>query len=228
MIVSIHQPAYLPWLGYFEKIARADVFVYLDTVQFEKNSFINRNRIKTPQGPQWLTIPVLTKGHTEGTLRHTEVDDRQPWREKHLKSIAMNYRKAPYFGKYYPEMEKLLRFPENRLSELCWQQLQYWIADLGIKTRLVRASEMDVVSRKSDLVLDICVTLGATKYISGALGRGYLVESDFATAGIEVDYQDYHHPVYSQAHGDFSPYMSVLDLVLNMGPASTDVIMSGN
>ena len=94
MILSAHQPAYLPWLGYFDKIARADVFVYLDTVQFEKNSFINRNQIKTPQGAQWLTIPVRTKGHMSASLRTTEIDDSQKWRSKHIKSIETNYRKA--------------------------------------------------------------------------------------------------------------------------------------
>src|SRR5580704_11293436 len=108
MMLSAHQPAYLPWLGYFHKIAQADVFVYLDSVQYEKNSYINRNQIKTPQGASWLTIPVKTKGHMGGSLRTTNIDDSQPWRSKHLKSIEMNYRKASRFDLCFPKIQALL------------------------------------------------------------------------------------------------------------------------
>lgn len=217
MILSAHQPAYLPWLGYFEKIQRSDVFIYLDTVQFEKNSFINRNKIKTPQGGQWLTIPIKVKGHTNTTLADTEVDDGQPWRTKHLKSIEMNYRKAPYFAEAYPEFERLISTPTNILAELCWQQLNFWLAEFEIETKVIRSSELEINSKKSDLVLDLCKHFSAENYLSGALGRDYLNENDFADAGIKVAYQEFIHPAYSQRWGNFEPYMGIVDYWMNCG-----------
>lgn len=215
MIVSAHQPAYLPWLGYFDKISRADVFVYLDTVQFEKNSFINRNQIKTPQGSMWLTIPVKTKGHTSASLRTTEIDDAQPWRSKHLKSIEMNYRKAPRFEEYFPKIEELIRTPENKLAEYCFQQLQFWLKELNIRTRVVRSSELEIDSAKSNLVLDLCKYFKADHYLSGALGRNYLIIDDFISSEITVEFQEFNHPQYPQLWGSFAPYLSILDALMN-------------
>lgn len=221
--LSAHQPAYLPWLGYFEKIARADVFVYLDTVQFEKNSYINRNRIKTPQGAQWLTIPVKRKGHLSGTLRDTQVDDSQPWRRKHLKAIALNYGKAPRFEACFPKAETLLTIPESNLAELCWQQLRFWLDEFDIATRLVRSSELPAMNSKSGLILDLCRHFGADHYLSGALGRDYLVEDDFRAAGIRVEYQDYAHPVYPQLWGEFVPCLGVVDFWMNCEESPIDL-----
>jgi len=218
MILSAHQPAYLPWLGYFEKIQRSDVFIYLDTVQFEKNSFINRNKIKTPQGGQWLTIPVKVKGHTNTTLADTEVDDGQPWRIKHLKSIEMNYRKAPYFAEAYPELERLISIPTNNLADLCWQHLNFWLAEFEIETKVIRSSELKINSKKSDLVLDLCKHFSVENYLSGALGRDYLNENDFVDAGIKVEYQEFIHPAYPQRWGGFEPYMGIVDYWMNCGP----------
>ena len=215
MIISIHQPAYLPWLGYFDKIARADLFVFLDTVQFEAGSFINRNRIKTANGPAWLTIPVKAKDHLAKTLLELEVDARQPWRDKHLRSIRYAYAKAPRFTECMPRLAGLFSDSEQLLAEICYRQLLFWLDELGIKTPVVRASSLPDCGRKSDLVLNICRHLGATCYISGALGRGYLVEESFRAAGITVEFQDYRHPAYPQLHGDFLPYMSIVDFWMN-------------
>ncbi len=224
MILSAHQPAYLPWLGYFDKIARSDIFVYLDAVQFEKNSFINRNKIKTPQGPQWLTVPVKTKGHINATLRDTLIDDEQPWRSKHLKSIEMNYRKAPHFKDCFLKLEGLFTIPESNLAELCWQQLQFWLSEFDIKTKVVRSSEVTITSKKSDLVFDLCKLFGADHYLSGALGKDYLEKNSFSAAGIKIEYQDYQSPVYPQLGGEFEPYMSIIDYWLNCGSGSKDIL----
>lgn len=215
MILSAHQPAYLPWQGYFDKIARSDVFVYLDTVQFEKNSFINRNQIKTPQGALWLTIPVKTRGHTSATMRSTEIDDSQPWRKKHLKAIEMNYRKAPCFDERFTKIEQLLNFPESNLAEYCLHQLEFWLAELAIDTCIVRSSQLSISSAKSDLVLDLCKYYKVTHYLSGALGRDYLVEDDFCKAGIVIEYQRYQPVSYPQLWGDFIPYLGILDSWMN-------------
>lgn len=215
MILSAHQPAYLPWLGYFDKIARSDVFVYLDTVQFEKNSYINRNQIKTPQGALWLTIPVKTRGHTHATLQTTEMDDSQPWRTKHLKSIEMNYRKAPAFEVNFPDIQTLIQQPESNLADYCFLQLEFWCEQLGIQTRIVRSSTLPIHSSKSDLVLDLCQHFKADHYLSGALGRNYLNEADFQQAGIQIEYQSFKSPVHTQLHGDFTPNLAVLDAWMN-------------
>ena len=222
MILSAHQPAYLPWMGYFDKITRADVFVYLDTVQFEKNSFINRNQIKTPQGSLWLTIPVKTKGHTSGSLRTTQIDDSQPWRTKHLKSIEMNYRKAARFDECFPKIEALLTIPESNLANFCFHQLRFWLEELGIGTRVVRSSELLIAGAKSNLVLDLCKEFGAQRYLSGALGRNYLDEEEFGKVGIAIDYQRYEPSGYPQLWGDFVPNLGILDWWINSAQEPRD------
>lgn len=217
MIVSAHQPAHLPWLGYLDKIARSDVFVYLDDVQFEKNSFTNRNRIKTPQGIAWLTVPLHAKGHLSGTIRDLRIDDSRPWRLKQLKTIEVAYRRAPAFEAVFTQISAWIADPTPVFADYCWQQLQGWVAQAGLSTRLIRASSLGLVSRKSDLVLDICRSLGATRYLSGALGAGYLAEADFADAGITIEYQAFDCPPYPQLWGDFVPTLSALDYWMNLG-----------
>ncbi|HEY9746184.1 MAG TPA: WbqC family protein [Oculatellaceae cyanobacterium] len=215
MIVSVHQPAYLPWLGYFDKIIRSDVFVYLDTVQFEKNSFINRNRIKTVQGVAWLTVPVKIKGHFDKTLQEIEIDNTQDWKKKHLRSIYFNYKKAPRFEVCYPKLEALYAKDYLLLSELCWEHLRFWLRELKINTTLVRASELPVSGKGSDLILSLCQHLGAKTYISGCLGRNYLQQKDFHDAGIAVEYQDYRCFPYPQLWGGFLSHLCIVDFWMN-------------
>lgn len=215
MIISIHQPAYLPWMGYLARIAASDVFVYLDTVQFEKNSFTNRNRIKTANGPIWLTVPVLQQGHIGKPMLEIEIDQQQDWRKKHLRSIENNYRRAPRFAHGFPLLSALYGRPEQHLVELCFQQLLFWLEQLNIRTKIVRASELPVSGQKSDLVLALCRHLDASTYLSGPLGRGYLQEQDFGAAGIEVQYQQFVHPQYPQLYGEFVPAMAIVDYWMN-------------
>ncbi len=214
-ILSAHQPAYLPWLGYFEKIIGSDVFVFLDTVQFEKNSFTNRNKIKSPQGAMWLTVPVRTKGHLGIPVSEIEIDTCSQWKKDHLKAIYLNYKKAPRFAECYSKLEVLYQKDINLLSELCWEQLMFWLRELGIERKIVRSSQTGVSSKKSDLVLDLCKAFSADSYLSGSLGKNYLREQDFIDAGISVSYQDYKHPVYRQLWGEFLPNMGVLDFWMN-------------
>lgn len=218
MIVSIHQPAYLPWLGYLERILKSDCFVFLDTVQLETRSFTSRNRIKTPQGPQWLTVPVQSKGHRETTLQTIRVDDSQPWRRKHLMAIAQHYRRAPRFDVCYGKIEAQLRREHPFLADLCFDQLTFWLAELGISTRVVRARDLAVVGRKSDLMLNFCRHLGAKTYLSGPQGRGYIDEASFAAAGIRVVYHDFVSPVYPQTGDNFTPNLSVVDAWMHLRP----------
>jgi len=232
--LSAHQPAYLPWLGYFEKIARANVFVYLDTVQFEKNSFTNRNRIHSANGPLWLTVPVLQKGHIGATMQTLEIDDSQPWREKHLKAIALSYRKAPGFAGKFARLEPLYCGMGMTLADFCWAQLQFWLQELGItQTQVVRASDLPPMGKKSDLVLDLCRHFGAQRYLSGKLGRDYLDEASFGRDGIEVQYQDYRCAPYPQLHGarasgEFVPALGIVDAWMNCETPLIDVIFRGD
>ncbi len=215
MILTAHQPAYLPWLGYFDKLIRSDIFIYLDSVQYEKNSFTNRNKIKTPHGELWLTIPVRTKNHMNRILKDIEIDLYKNWERKHLNSIYLNYKKARRFEICYPILEKLYQAKYKLLSDLCFEHLLFWLQVIGIKKNIVKSSELGVYSKKSDLILDLCRYFKADCYISGPLGKNYLEEEYFEKNGIKIEYQNYKHPVYPQLWNDFLPHMSILDFWMN-------------
>jgi hypothetical protein len=224
MILAAHQPAYLPWLGYFNRIKRCDVFVFLDSVQFETNSFINRNLIKTAAGPLWLTVPVLHKAHIGNTMRETQIDNARDWRKKHLRSIEQSYRKAPFFEECFPRLETLYQAKFDLLADACWHHLAFWLQELRLVKRIERSSMLPVLSKKSELILDLCKHFGADNYLSGALGRGYLQLGDFAAAGIAVEFQDYVQPVTPQMHGAFAPNLSIVDAWMNLGPGIAALI----
>lgn len=216
MKVSIHQPAYLPWLGYFDKIRQSDLFVYLDTVQFQKQSFQNRNKIRTPGGAVWLTVPVMSKGVLLGTeLRNLAINQAVPWRKKHLRTIEMNYGKAPCFHSVMDWLAPFYADEWRGLSDLCFEMLAKMVEQLGIKTKIVKASELDYeVGSKSDLVLNICKGVGASSYLSGSLGVDYLDLDSFEASGISVEFQNYQHPEYRQVYSGFEPFMAAIDLMM--------------
>ena len=227
-VVSIHQPAYLPWLGYFHKLMLSDVFVVLDNTQFEKNSFINRNKIRTGQGWTWLTIPLLTKGHFERTIADMEWDPAARWQRKHSESIRQAYGRAPFFDTYYPPLQAFLD-GATRFSTLLVDMLRYFAAEVGADTRIVCASDLGVDGRKSDLILNICTALDARTYVSGSLGANYLDRAAFERAGLEIVVQQYRHPEYQQQHEPFEPFMAIIDCLMNHGGARTaELIVEGN
>jgi hypothetical protein len=214
-VVSIHQPAYLPWLGYFDKIQRADKFIYLDTVQFQKNSFQNRNKIRTQQGSMWVTVPLRTKGHLVETLKSTTINNDIDWRRKHLGALQANYARAANFDAIFARLRPFYESDWTHLSDLCHAMLLSFLEGLSITTPVVKASELPPVeARKSDLVLELCRQAGATTYLSGSQGRDYLDLKSFADAGVVVEFQDYVHPVYSQLYPGFVPNMAVVDLLM--------------
>lgn len=216
-IVSIHQPAYLPWLGYFDRIKKVDIFVFLDTVQFEKGSFINRNKIKTANGYAWLTVPVKSKGYMQSTVGDILIDHSQDWRRKHLSKIYHAYKDSPGFEEKYQKLGDLyLGGLYLNLSSMCYHHLVFWLKELGISTRVCKASDISVrLGKKSDLNLDICKYLGADYYLSGPFGRQYLDEESFRKEKIKVIYHDFQHPVYPQLWGEFIPNMGVVDYWMN-------------
>jgi WbqC-like protein len=226
VIVSINQPAYLPWLGYFHRIAASDLHIVLDHVQFEKNSFTNRNRVRTAYGPAWLTVPVKTSGRFgELPIHGLEIDNKSDWRRKHWNTIQQSYAKAPHFAEYEGFFGELYGTPWEKLVDLGGRVTSYLLQSFGIQTRIVSSSAMQGRGAKDELVLNICREAGATTYISGALGRDYLREELFRDAGIKVVYQDYHHPEYPQVYKPFEPYMAAVDLLFNCGPKSLEIIM---
>ncbi len=228
MILTAHQPVYLPWLGLFHKIALSDTFCYFNDVQYLQKDWNNRNKIKTKTEAIWLTVPVLSKGYREKKIREIEIDNSLNWRSKHWRSIYLNYKKAPFFSRYSDFFEDTYKKDWQYLADLNEYMLKWFLKELGINVEYHKASELNFEGYKSDLVLDMCKKLGANLYIFGALGRGYAKEENFNKQGIKIYFQDYKHPAYSQLHGEFLPYMSIIDLLFNCGDKSLEILMEGN
>lgn len=230
MIVSINQPAYIPWLGYFDRIEASDLHIVLDHVQFEKNSLVNRNRIRTPAGWMWLTIPVATKGN----FGHLAIRDLQSaggarWRRKHWKALEMNYARTAAFTTHLDALRAL--YADEAMSGAflppVLQLNKYILEALGIQTKLAFSSEMEVGGSKSELVLRLCQSVGASTYLSGPFGRDYLDLAGFEAAGIKVLFHDYLPQSYLQAWPGFEPAMSALDALFCCGEYAAAVMRAG-
>ena len=227
VILTAHQPVYLPWLGLFHKIALADIFCVFDIVQYQRKDFNNRNKIKTSSGDLWLTVPVKSSGRFDCLITDIEIVNNE-WNKKHLKSIELNYKKTPYFDQYYYDLKKILDTSYQYLVDLNFDILVYLLNALNIDTKTVKASDYLFKGAKSELVLDMCIQLNADIYIFGENGKNYANIDTFTSSGVDPYFQAYNHPVYNQAKGRFMPYMSVLDLLFNEGQNSNNIIMSDN
>jgi hypothetical protein len=228
VILTAHQPVYLPWLGLFHKIALADLFCYFDIAQYQTKDFNNRNKIKTHNGEIWLSVPVESKNHFAKSVGEIRIV-QDGWQRKHFKSISMAYHKAPYYRAYIEQFEEVLTAQSfETLSALNLAILRLVMRNLEIFTPIVVASDYAFRGVKSDLVLDMCVQLKAAVYIFGAQGRDYADVESFRSSGVEPYFQDYRHPPYRQLHGEIKPYMSIIDLLFNEGPRSREIVMSGN
>lgn len=225
MIVSINQPAYLPWLGYFHRIAVSNVHVVLDHVQFEKNSFTNRNKVRTADGWCWLTVPVRTAGKFgDLPINRIEIDNEKPWGRKHWSTLRLNYARAPYFQDHARFFDDIYQRSWTKLSDLVIEVTRYLLDTFGIQTKLIFSSQLAIAGKKEELLLNLCRELGATEYLSGPLGRNYLRQEVFHSHAISVRYDDYQHPTYPQAYSGFEPFMAAIDLLFNVGPGSLAVI----
>lgn len=222
--VVVLQPGYIPWLGFFDQLIRSDVFVYYDDVQFDKHGWRNRNRIKSPTGPIWLTVPVLSGGRHGQRILDVEIDNRVPWARKHLAAIAQNYARAPYIKDYLSQLEALLSREWSLLIDLDIAVVSLMCQWLSIHRPVVRASELGIGGDKIERLLNICSHFQAECYLSGDAAKDYLDLATFEAAGINVEWQEYRHPAYRQLHGEFVPYLSALDLILNMGEASLPIL----
>ncbi len=224
MRAVVLQPGYLPWLGFFDQLAKCDVFVLYDDVQFDKHGWRNRNRIKTRDGPMWLTVPVRTKGLGKPRNDEVEIDPTQHWVGKHLQAIRTWYGKAPHFATVFPAIEDVLSRPWTRLLDLDRAAMEAVARLLGLERRVMLASELGVGGGQTDRLVAICRHVGADRYLTGDAAKSYLDEGKFREAGVTVEWHGYRHPRYRQLHGDFVPYLSVVDLLMNHGGESLDVL----
>lgn len=216
MIATIHQPEYLPWIGFFDRISKADIFIILDDVQYQKNGFINRNKIKTSQGWQWLTIPVKER-ETLKKINEIEINNKTDWRNKHWKSLFYNYNKAPYFKRYVDFFEKVYRQEWDLLVDLDIYLIENIMNMLGLRKEIKRSSILKAKGKATDLLVNICQIVGADTYLSGPGGKEYMDLDKFKKENINVIFQEFIHPKYVQQFEKkgFIPNLSVIDLLFN-------------
>ncbi|RKY50104.1 MAG: hypothetical protein DRP91_02555 [Candidatus Neomarinimicrobiota bacterium] len=222
-IVAIHQPNFLPWIGYFYKIVKSDIFVFLDSVQYTKNSFINRNKVKTSQGEMWLTVPV---SFSFGQLiREVRINNVVDWRKKHLKTLEINYKKAKFFYEVFEIVEEVY-YSEDwmNLSEFNICLIEKIMSYLGLSCSFVRSSSLGISGKGTELLVNIVKKVGGNVYLSGFGGAKYQEEKLFKNEGISLIYYDFTHPVYEQLWGNFIPNLSIIDLLFNVGDGSASVI----
>ncbi|MCW3996193.1 MAG: WbqC family protein [Candidatus Bathyarchaeota archaeon] len=225
MLVFVHQPEYIPWLGFFDKLARCDTFIIYDDAQYQHGGFHNRNKIRTKQGWEWLTVPI-THGHPQ-TIKDIKISGNQ-WQNRQLALISQNYRKTPYFKQYYPIIEDVLTSNHELLIELDLHLIKTIAKILGINPKMIRSSEFPYFgTEKNEKLISMCKFIGADQYLSGSGGRAYVKEDLFTEANIEVQWHNYDHPIYKQNFEGFQPNMSIIDLLFNMGPQAKEIILKG-
>ena len=239
--ISIIQPVYLPWLGYFEQIARTDLFVLYDEVQYTKQDWRNRNRIPGANGPVWLTVPV-ERAPFGTPISAIRIDNRHRWVAKHLKSIAQTYAKAPHFQPWYDRLSAELERGWDRLGDLDAALIRLICEGFGISTPMLRSSEEpgdpdfvaqfdDVaddpaVTRRNTRLVELCRRHEADLFYVGARAADYIDRDLFARFGIAVAFQDYAHPVYRQAGKGWQSHMAVIDLLMMAGPGAREILLS--
>lgn len=226
MIVTMHQPEHLPWLGFFHKMAQADLFVVMDGVQFRRQYFQNRNRIIGVHAPIWVTVPVRKEAHRHGPIAGVRIDESRAWRRAYWGSIAYHYRKHPHFDRYAPGLAAILEARHATIADLNLALIGFFREALGITTPMIRASRLASAGRKTELIHAIAREVGATTYLSGPTGPAYLDEAPFRRDGIAVRYHAFKHPTYPQRGRDaFVPQLAALDLLMNVGPEARRVLL---
>jgi hypothetical protein len=229
MIVTIHQPNFLPWLGYFDKMARANLFVYLDNVPFSKNNYQNRTRIKTVRGPGWLSVPVQTSGRFGQLTADVPIDNRGPWARKHLARLADAYGRTPGWAEVRAFLEPIMvERAWDLLAPMNIALIEALRGVLDVTTPTVLASQLDATGHSTELLIGICRAVGADIYLAGSGSAAYLEEERFAEAGIAVTHQQFDHPVYAQPHGAFEPGLSAVDAICALGSAAASALLNGH
>ncbi len=219
MILAAHQPNYLPWAGFFYKMARCDVFVLLDSVQYARRSYTARCLIKQSDGRRhWLSVPVHKKGRYYQRIDQVEIDNRNNWQQRHLGTLRSNYARAPYFDGYRMLLDTAYMRPWERLSDLNVALIEEISAILDIRPRMVKQSDLGVEASGTELLVGLCQRFGADTYLSGPSGQRYLKPELFARSGIALKIFRYWPEPYPQLWGGFIPGLSVVDMLFNCGP----------
>lgn len=230
MIVGIHQPNFMPWCGFFYKFFLSDVFIVMDSVQYSKGTVINRVKIRGAAGPIWLTVPVVTSGRLGQEIREVEIGGDAHWMRIHLNTLRTYYGRTPYFSEYFPVIETVYAAKPAKLIDLNHQLLLALLKMLGLDSgRIINLSTIGAAGKACDLVANIVKAVGGTTYLSGTGARDYNDPVAFERNGIDLVYMDFTHPRYRQVpHGDFTPGLSVVDLLFNHGPDSLDILRQSN
>jgi len=228
------QPGYLPWLGFFDQIMRCDTFILYDDLPYAKDSWRNRNRLRTPQGWCWITVPLVNKGMSRKTIRDIEVSEHGNWRRCHWRMITTFYANTPYYHEHERFFARLYERPWRYLVDLDLEVIFYLLRVLQIETKIVRSSEEGVEAEHlrtkasgkdpTARVEFLCRRLGADRFLEGALGRTFMEPCRLHPLGITLEFHDYQHPYYHQRFEGFVPYLSVIDLLFNCGPKSRDIL----
>ena len=226
-VVAIHQPEYLPWLGFFKKMMNVELFVFLDDVQFRKKGWQNRNRIRINDGTALLSIPVHT--HSYPKINEVTIDNEKNWSIRHKKSILYNYARAPYFDEIKDFIESIFEKKFQYLVDLNTEIIKFVMNELEIKSKIVFSSELEISKKGSDRVLDICKAVGADHYITGTFwAESNLRVEEFKKSNIDIEFQKFQHPIYKQIHGEFIPEMSIIDLLFNEGRKEAKKILQNS
>lgn len=230
MIVAAHQPHYMPWLGYLDKLAKADLFVVMDDLQYEGQNFQNRQRVKLATGASWLTVP-LERGAQTDRICDKRIDNhgnpKQHWQRRTWLTLEHNYRRAPYFARYAAELRDVYSRTWTTLLELDLHMLDLARTWLAIATPIVRSSTLGLQGEKTERIVDLCRRVGARAYLSGGGGSvGYLDSELIGRAGIGLIWQHFVHPVHAQQHSGFASHLGFLDLMFNCGEASRDILFA--
>lgn len=221
-ITSIRQPGYMPYVGFFKKIASVDIFILLDDVQYSRSDWDNRNKIRTPEDSMWLTIPVLNK--SSKLLSQVEIDYSKDWISKHKSAIKYNYEQCPFFDLYWNDIFSILDKSHKKLLDLNIDLINYFITILEIDTKIILSSDLHIDSTGSRKLLDICKSVDADTYLSGELGHDYLDTTIFENENIQIIFEKFEHPIYNQKHSKFIPNMSIIDLLFNEGNNSINIL----
>jgi WbqC-like protein family len=230
-LVAIHQPNFLPWLGYYDKIQRADVFVVLDDAQFQKtgSTWTNRVQLLIAGAPAWVTVPVVRAYHGTRSISEMEIDDRSPWRDKLLRTIDLNYRRAPHFGTVYPWLASLIKLQTKSLVEYNLHAIRETLDAIGLTSKtLVLSSGLSVQTRATDRLIALVRAVGGDAYLAGGGAQGYQEDQLFGAAAVKLVNQAFQHPVYPQHNSStFVPGLSIVDGLMNCGFQGTAQLLRG-
>jgi len=225
MKVTVHQPNFLPYMGFFDKCDYADILVIYDSTQFKKKDFQNRNKIKGKESWFWLNVPI--KFNSTSKINEVKIDNSHDWKRIHLRALKTCYSNTPYFDKYFSSIKEIYRKEWEYLSSFNIELIKFLLTELGIKCKIILSSDLSLETKATEGLVEICQKVGSNHYISGKDGKGYMNLDYFKSKINFIEFQDYKHPIYSQKFGKFEPYMCILDVLFNEGPESLKIIKSG-